>query len=56
MWCKTNEMGVENVPNVQGGSMAQKMTNAVGTNSVHGSVTSVLSNKLHATPMNIQDQ
>lgn len=36
IWCKTEEMGARNVPNVRGGFVAQKMTNVVGAYSVHG--------------------
>lgn len=38
VWCKTVEMGARKVPSVQGGFVAQKMTNVVGAYSVHGSL------------------
>ena len=44
--CITEEMGVRNVPNVQGMSVIQRMINVIGDNSVHGSVRT---SKLQAT-------
>jgi hypothetical protein len=44
--CGTEEIGAGNVSNVQGKSVARRMTHVVGSDSVHGSVQS---NKLRAT-------
>lgn len=53
MWCGTEEIGVGDVSNVQGRSMAQRMPHVVGTNSVHGSVqSSMLQATTWAWPIN----
>ena len=46
MWCGIEEMGTMIVPNIPGVSMAQRMTNVVVVDYVHGAVGSC---KLWAT-------
>ena len=38
MWCITKEMGLGNVPDVRGWSVAQRMTNVIGVDYVHDSI------------------
>ena len=53
MWCINKDMGVMDVDNVRGRSVARRLTNVVGVDSVHGSIRlSKLWATTWATPVN----